>query len=70
MPDQPAIEASGLAKSYKSTSVLKGIDLVVAPATVFCLLGPNGAGKTTTVRILATLTAPDGGTARVAAPTS
>jgi ABC-2 type transport system ATP-binding protein len=46
--------------------VLKAIDLVVAPATVFCLLGPNGAGKTTTVRILATLTAPDGGTARVA----
>ena len=33
---------------------------------MFALLGPNGAGKTTTVRILATLLAPDGGTARVA----
>jgi ABC-2 type transport system ATP-binding protein len=30
------------------------------------LLGPNGAGKTTTVRILATLSRPDGGQARVA----
>ena len=33
---------------------------------MFALLGPNGAGKTTTVRILATLLAPDAGTARVA----
>ena len=33
---------------------------------MLALLGPNGAGKTTTVRILATLLAPDGGTARVA----
>jgi ABC-2 type transport system ATP-binding protein len=33
---------------------------------VFGLLGPNGAGKSTTVRILTTLTRPDGGTARVA----
>ncbi len=30
------------------------------------LLGPNGAGKTTIVRMLATLIAPDGGSARVA----
>ena len=30
------------------------------------LLGPNGAGKTTTVRMLATLSRPDGGYARVA----
>jgi oleandomycin transport system ATP-binding protein len=33
---------------------------------VLGVLGPNGAGKTTAVRILATLTAADAGTARIA----
>ncbi len=61
-----AIEASGLVKRFGATPALAGVDLAVAPGTVYGLLGPNGAGKTTTVRILATLLAPDGGTATVA----
>src|SRR5689334_18165280 len=51
----PAIEATGLTKSYGKLDVLTGVDLAVPAGTVFSLLGPNGAGKTTTVRILATL---------------
>jgi ABC-2 type transport system ATP-binding protein len=66
MPDDLAIEATGLTKSYSEVSVLRGIDVRVPRGSVFALLGPNGAGKTTTVRILATLTQPDGGHARVA----
>ncbi len=66
MAHRPAIEASGLEKSYGSVKVLRGVDLSVAPGSVFALLGPNGAGKTTTVRILAALTPPDAGRARVA----
>ncbi|WP_438493760.1 ATP-binding cassette domain-containing protein [Streptomyces asiaticus] len=66
MAHRPAIEASGLEKSYGAVKVLRGVDLSVAPSSVFALLGPNGAGKTTTVRILATLTPPDAGRARVA----
>ncbi|MFF9067798.1 ATP-binding cassette domain-containing protein [Streptomyces sp. NPDC014891] len=62
----PAIEATGLTKSYGDVRVLDALDLHVPRGTVFALLGPNGAGKTTTVRILATLTAPDAGHARVA----
>jgi ABC-2 type transport system ATP-binding protein len=61
-----AIEASGLAKSYRDVRVLDGVDLNIPRGSVFALLGPNGAGKTTAVRILATLTEADAGRARVA----
>ncbi|WP_228011348.1 ATP-binding cassette domain-containing protein [Nonomuraea phyllanthi] len=63
--DHPAIEAFGLVKVYGENRALDGIDLTVRRGQVFGFLGPNGAGKTTTIRILATLTRPDGGTARV-----
>jgi ABC-type multidrug transport system ATPase subunit len=56
-----AIEAEGLEKYFGGQRALAGVDLQVAPATVYGLLGPNGAGQTTTVRILATLLAPDRG---------
>jgi ABC-2 type transport system ATP-binding protein len=41
------------------------VDLAVRSGTVYGVLGPNGAGKTTTIRMLATLLAPDEGTAYV-----
>jgi ABC-2 type transport system ATP-binding protein len=63
--DHPAIEAHGLVKVYGEHRALDGIDLTVRRGQVFGFLGPNGAGKTTAIRILATLTRPDGGTARV-----
>jgi ABC-2 type transport system ATP-binding protein len=63
--NQPAIEAHGLVKVYGENRALDGIDLTVRRGQVFGFLGPNGAGKTTTIRILATLTRPDSGTARV-----
>jgi ABC-2 type transport system ATP-binding protein len=66
MNDDMAIEASGLAKSYRDVRVLDGVDLNIPRGSVFALLGPNGAGKTTAVRILATLTEADAGRARVA----
>jgi len=64
--DDLAIEASGLAKSYRDVRVLDGVDLEIPRGRVCALLGPNGAGKTTIVRILATLTEADAGRARVA----
>src|ERR1700734_918368 len=60
------VVAEGLRKRFKHTEALRGLDLTVAAGTVCGLLGPNGAGKTTAVRILATLTRPDSGRARVA----
>jgi ABC-2 type transport system ATP-binding protein len=61
-----AVVVRGLRKSFGQQVVLDGIDLDVTEGTVFALLGPNGSGKTTTIRILSTLLAADGGTARVA----
>jgi len=61
-----AISVRGLTKNYGRIKALRGIDLEVPTGTVFGLLGPNGAGKTTAVRILATLLAPDAGSAEVA----
>ena len=66
MQSAPAVETTGLRKSYGSVHALRGVDLHVDPGSVFGLLGPNGAGKTTAVRILTTLLQPDDGSARVA----
>ncbi|MDX6719552.1 MAG: oleandomycin transport system ATP-binding protein [Solirubrobacteraceae bacterium] len=60
-----AIEAVGLHKRYGDTKALDGVDLVARRGSVLGVLGPNGAGKTTAVRVLATLVAPDAGSARV-----
>ena len=48
----PAIEVSGLRRSYGEITAVDGVSFQVARGEVFCLLGPNGAGKTTTVEIL------------------
>jgi len=62
-----AIEANALTKTYPpDVRALDGLSLAVPAGTIFGLLGPNGAGKSTTVRILTTLSRPDGGSARVA----
>jgi ABC-2 type transport system ATP-binding protein len=65
MSSEETIQVRGLTKSFGSLKVLTGIDLTVSRGQVLALLGPNGAGKTTTVRILSTLSRPDGGEALV-----
>jgi ABC-2 type transport system ATP-binding protein len=62
-----AIEADGLVKTYgKGVRALDGLSFRVPAGEVFGLLGPNGAGKSTAVKIMTTLTIPDGGRASVA----
>jgi ABC-2 type transport system ATP-binding protein len=48
----PAIEVSGLRKSYGPLDAVRDVSFSVERGEVFGLLGPNGAGKTTTVEIL------------------
>ena len=65
MSPDGAIVAQGLTKRFGSTVALDGLDLEAPAGSVLGVLGPNGAGKSTAVRILTTLTRPDGGWARV-----
>ena len=61
-----AILVEELRKRYGRVQALDGVSFRVSAGEVFGLLGPNGAGKSTTVKLLATLTTPDGGRAEVA----
>ncbi|MEQ4303825.1 ATP-binding cassette domain-containing protein [Plantactinospora sp. B6F1] len=66
MDPEIAVCCADLHKRFGANEALRGVDLEIPSGTVHGLLGPNGAGKTTLVRILATLTRPDRGRARVA----
>jgi len=73
----PAISFQTVSKSYASPRgphntaaastflALDGVSLDIEQGEFFGLLGPNGAGKTTMISILAGLTRPSGGNARV-----
>ena len=68
----PALETSGLSKSYPTGALHRGrrpaleeLTLTVSRGEVFGYLGPNGAGKTTTLKLLLGLLRADRGTARV-----
>ena len=58
---QPAIQVTGLAKSFGGKRAVDGIDIDVPRGAIFGFLGPNGSGKTTTIRMLCGLLTPDAG---------
>ena len=59
------VKVLGVDKSFGDTSVLRSIDLEVAPGTSLALLGPSGCGKTTLLRLIAGLERPDSGEIQV-----
>ena len=61
----PAIEASGLRRTFGDVVAVDGVDLSVPSGAVLGLLGPDEAGKSTLIRMLATVLRPDAGDARI-----
>jgi ABC-2 type transport system ATP-binding protein len=59
------IEANRLTKRLGGRVVVNDVSFRCDPGTVTGFLGPNGAGKTTTMRMLCSLSTPDGGKATV-----
>ncbi|WP_223422776.1 amino acid ABC transporter ATP-binding protein [Tateyamaria pelophila] len=51
MPD-PRLSLRGVKKSFDDVSVLKGIDMDVAPGEMLCLIGASGSGKSTLLRCM------------------
>jgi len=62
---RPVIETHGITKRYGKLLAVDGVDLSVAPGSVFALMGRNGAGKTTLIRMLLGLTPITKGSANV-----
>jgi len=52
---------TGVHKSFRDASALRGVDLEIEPGEVVALLGANAAGKTTLISIAAALCRPDAG---------
>jgi lipoprotein-releasing system ATP-binding protein len=69
--NDPVLRLSGISKAYNAgllseVSVLRGIDLTVAPGEVVALVAPSGAGKSTLLHIAGLLDTPDSGTVEIA----
>ncbi|MEK3833035.1 ABC transporter ATP-binding protein [Paenibacillus sp. FSL R7-277] len=65
----PALEVSGISKSFKhrrrETQVLNQVSLTVEPQEFVSIVGPSGCGKSTLFHIIGGLTLPDTGTVRM-----
>lgn len=61
----PVIQVDDLHKSYGTTEVLRGVDLIVEQGEVVCIIGPSGSGKSTLLRCLNHLEVPTSGAVAV-----
>jgi polar amino acid transport system ATP-binding protein len=61
MTATPALEVSGLWKSFGDLPVLRGVDLTMAEHEIVCLIGASGSGKSTLLRCINLLEPIDAG---------
>ena len=62
----PALELSGVTKSFGPVEIIRGVDLSVAPGERHAVIGPNGAGKSTLFNLISGAFAPTSGAIRLA----
>lgn len=51
-PNVPALNVTGVSKTFASTCVLNNVSLQVLPGQVHAVVGQNGSGKSTLVKVL------------------
>ncbi len=61
MSTPPMIELRGVAKSFGSNAVLRGVDLSVDKGESLVIIGGSGTGKSVTLKCVLGLVEPDGG---------
>lgn len=60
-PTPSALRIEGLGLQIGGATILKDVDLDIAPGTLVGVIGPNGAGKTTLFNVISGVTKPTAG---------
>lgn len=63
--EDAVLSIRGLTKSYGERTILRGIDVDIAPREKVALIGPSGSGKTTVLRLVMGLEKPEAGTINI-----
>src|SRR5690348_2722677 len=61
MAETPALQITGLSKTFSGQQVLHDVSLELQPGEIRALVGQNGCGKSTMIKILAGYHDPDDG---------